>query len=422
LPVTVTGAGNSTTGHLYVAQEPEQFAYDADGNLTNDGRWAYTWDAENRLIGMTVNTAAGPPYQLTFAYDPKGRRFQKTTLTNGISTTINFLYDGWNLVAALNSQSALLQSFVWGSDLSGSPQGAGGVGGLLEMSYYGATTTNCFTAYDGNGNVAALINAADGTLAANYEYGPFGEVIRATGPLARVNPIRFSTKYQDDESDLLYYGYRYYKPSTGSWLSRDPLNSVPGKRARLALLLNLDLDYDVAKSVARSPISLADYLAGNNELIGHFDILGLCVDSPDSGSGTFDSDVILHKIGKHFPPLSGHHSTLTFKVCCPDNAPVLQNISQTGGDDVVDPPPPTQNNNTFPYFVLQGPSGNGPCYSIVLEVPSTTSAQYDLGDEQVQWFIKSIRVHGKCCANCNKNTDFPLPSPPSGPVAAMATF
>jgi RHS repeat-associated protein len=53
--------------------------------------------------------------------------------------------------------------------------------------------------------------------------GPFGEVIRATGPMAKANPFRFSTKYQDDETDLLYYGYRYYTASTGRWLSRDPL-------------------------------------------------------------------------------------------------------------------------------------------------------------------------------------------------------
>jgi hypothetical protein len=41
------------------------------------------------------------------------------------------------------------------------------------------------------------------------DYGPFGELIRATGPMAKVNPFRFSTKYDDDESDLVYYGYRY---------------------------------------------------------------------------------------------------------------------------------------------------------------------------------------------------------------------
>ncbi|MGA3268128.1 MAG: RHS repeat-associated core domain-containing protein [Verrucomicrobiota bacterium] len=57
--------------------------------------------------------------------------------------------------------------------------------------------------------------------------GPFGEVIRSTGPMARNNPFRFSTKYDDDESDLLYYGYRYYKPSTGTWPNRDPLGE-PG--------------------------------------------------------------------------------------------------------------------------------------------------------------------------------------------------
>ena len=47
----------------------------------------------------------------------------------------------------------------------------------------------------------------DGAISAQYVYGPFGEVLRATGPMAKVNPFRFSTKYQDDETDLLYYGY-----------------------------------------------------------------------------------------------------------------------------------------------------------------------------------------------------------------------
>ena len=56
------------------------------------------------------------------------------------------------------------------------------------------------------------------------EYGPFGELLRATGPMAKLNPFRFSTKYQDDETDLVYYGRRYYNASTGRMISRDPLN------------------------------------------------------------------------------------------------------------------------------------------------------------------------------------------------------
>jgi RHS repeat-associated protein len=58
--------------------------------------------------------------------------------------------------------------------------------------------------------------------------GPFGEVIRATGPMAKANPFRFSTKYQDDETDLLYYGHRYLSPPAGRWLSRDPITEAAG--------------------------------------------------------------------------------------------------------------------------------------------------------------------------------------------------
>ena len=220
--ITVSG-GQNVTGNVYVAREPEVFAYDADGNLTNDGRWAYTWDGENRLTKMVVNTNVGPQYTLTFAYDPRGRRIQKVVVTNGVTIyTDNFLYDGWNLIAILNPLSSLVDSFMWGNDLSGTQQGAGGIGGLLEASFYGSSTTNCFPAFDGNGNVMALVNTADGTLAANYDYGPFGEPIRITGAMGKNNPFRFSTKYDDDEDDLLYYGYRYYKPSTGTWPNRDP--------------------------------------------------------------------------------------------------------------------------------------------------------------------------------------------------------
>ena len=56
--------------------------------------------------------------------------------------------------------------------------------------------------------------------------GPFGELLRATGPMAKANPFRFSTKYQDDETDLIYYGCRYFGPSAGRWISRDPIEEL----------------------------------------------------------------------------------------------------------------------------------------------------------------------------------------------------
>jgi RHS repeat-associated protein len=90
--------------------------------------------------------------------------------------------------------------------------------------------------------VARLVNVADGSTVVQYEYEPFGEVLRATGLIAKTNPFRFSTKYQDDESDLCYYGFRYYSASTGRWLSRDPFEETGGYN-----LYSIDNNDDISK-------------------------------------------------------------------------------------------------------------------------------------------------------------------------------
>lgn len=75
--------------------------------------------------------------------------------------------------AVLDTNSSPVLSFSWGSDLSGTLQGAGGVGGLLSMTVHAGTNAGTyFYGYDGNGDVVALVNSADGAVAARYEYGP----------------------------------------------------------------------------------------------------------------------------------------------------------------------------------------------------------------------------------------------------------
>ncbi len=219
---------NEVTGNVFVPKTPEVFHYDLDGNLTNDGRFQYVWDGENRLVQVKTNTTVGPQQFLKFEYDSKGRRIRKLVWSNaagsgGAATDLKFVYDQWNAQAELDASNsnARVRTYLWGLDLSGSLQGAGGVGGLIAETCYGSQTTNAFVAFDGNGNVMALVNGADDSTLAQYEYGPFGEPLKATGLLAKINPFGFSTKYQDAETDLIYYGYRYYSPSTGRWHIRD---------------------------------------------------------------------------------------------------------------------------------------------------------------------------------------------------------
>ena len=97
--------------------------------------------------------------------------------------------------------------------------GAGGVGGLVAVSIGGDFY---FPGYDNNGNVIGYWDE-DGELVAEYAYDAFGNTIASSGTMADVFPHRFSTKYYDAETDLYYYGYRYYSPSLGRWISRDPI-------------------------------------------------------------------------------------------------------------------------------------------------------------------------------------------------------
>ena len=115
--------------------------------------------------------------------------------------------------------------YVWGLDLSQSVQEAGGIGGLLLQD--AGTETRLYT-YEANGNVGQLVDGTTGAVVAHYEYDPFGTTLTASGTAAEANPFRFSTKYTDADTNLLYYGYRFYSPYLGRWLTRDPIEEEGG--------------------------------------------------------------------------------------------------------------------------------------------------------------------------------------------------
>ena len=228
----ITASEPTALATSYAANELNQYSsitndgsavaleYDLDGNLLSDGTWHYSWNGENRLIQVTNATTA-----LTFAYDFQGRRHQKVTqtfLSAPTVTTNTYVYDGWNLIAEVGrgvpSAPQSTTFHLRGLDLSGSLQGAGGVGGLLTTI---KSNTSYLTTFDANGNVSDYVDST-ANVAAHYEYGPFG-AITSTGTNSENSSFRFSTKYQDDETGLYYYGYRYYSADLDRWLNRDPI-------------------------------------------------------------------------------------------------------------------------------------------------------------------------------------------------------
>ena len=182
----------------------------------------FVWDGENRLI--EIKDATGTNILAQYTYDSQSRRIARTVAGTALAT----IYDGWNPIAEYSGTPAtgysLQASYSWGLDLSGSMQGAGGVGGLLSVT---SGSTSFYPTYDGNGNVGEYLDAA-GAIAAHYEYDAFGNVIFSSGTSAASFQHRFSTKPQDAESGLYYYGYRYYDPVMGRWPSRDPIGERGG--------------------------------------------------------------------------------------------------------------------------------------------------------------------------------------------------
>ena len=253
--------------------------------------FTFTWHAENRLLRVQSrsDTPQGSWRRVEWQYDALGRRIRQTTwswlvqsnlwvMTEDLGMVSDPLLYGRHLLE-LNATNVLARSYVWGLDLSGTLEGAGGVGGLLWVTLHsgsGAAAGTHFCAYDGNGNVVALASATDGSATGRYEYGPFGEPIRLSGPAVAQNPFRFSTKRTDNTTDLVLYEYRVYQSSTGRWLTRDPINEPGSKCLRgehpkyrvdgeLIDDTRVDEEKNLYHFVFNDPISLYDYLGlGHN--------------------------------------------------------------------------------------------------------------------------------------------------------------
>ena len=192
-----------------------KFTYDNNGNQVtkNSGKltWTYSYDAANRLV-----KALGYGTNSTFGYDGDGNRVLQT---NGPGS-YSYLNDvATPLPVVLNEQ---------GPD--GNITYAYGLG-LIEES---SPKFNFFYHYDGLGSVIGLTDAK-GKPRAAYAYDPWGSaLLTVTDAVGTKNKFRFTGEALDPGTGLYYLRARYYDPTTGRFVGRDPFLGV----LRLPLSLN----------------------------------------------------------------------------------------------------------------------------------------------------------------------------------------
>ncbi len=253
-----------------VAAGDDSFVYDANGNLTQRrtprGTIHYTYDAQNRLV--KVLRADGS--EISYGYAPTGDRVWRRD-ASGMRW---YVHDGFNLVAELGENLAVVSSFVH----------APGVDRPLEIMrgaqrrYYHA---------DVLGSVAALTDER-AQVVERYEYGAFGERSGPASASAASQPFGYTAREWDEASGLYYHRTRYYDPALGRFITADP---VPGDRS--------------------DPLTLNAYAYALNNPLRYVDPLGTqsigpIGDFPASGVGPMDAlDPLRPRLPDHrFDPTS----------------------------------------------------------------------------------------------------------------------
>jgi RHS repeat-associated protein len=187
LPSAVTSAAYDVANEL-TGWNATTISYDANGNVSNDGVTAYTWNGRNQLISRGSTN---------LEYDAYGRR-----IVNAAGS--NVLYEGLNVAQELSGTTPTANRILGGTD---------------EFFSRTDTTGTYSPITDALGSVLALTNAS-GNIVIQNVYDPFGNTTSYGG--TSTNEFQYTGR-ENDGNGLYFNRARYYSPAFGRFISEDPL-------------------------------------------------------------------------------------------------------------------------------------------------------------------------------------------------------
>lgn len=263
--------------------------YDGAGNVTNivydaSHNTKLTWTERYQLDVAYTNGAWAEWYQ----YDALGRRVM---IAAAGETMLYPVYDGQNVAADVIWTGYPERKYVHGP----------GIDDVLATSV--ATYPGYATYYhikDHLGSVVALVDATGTNMLESYEYDAWGNVtVYTNGAVAAKSKVGNRFLFQGREyswkTKLYYFRARWYDPTTGRWLSNDPVGISGGLNQYVFAANNpanfadpLGLDYMMAEAYAAAwgmrlgpqltPAQDAAVRAGQREM--------MCLIGSSAGPGT----------------------------------------------------------------------------------------------------------------------------------------
>lgn len=173
------------------------YTVDSSGNLVARGSDSFTYDQANRLTSATLSGTTS-----TYVYDGDGKRTRKTVGT----TMTNYVYDADTALPNVLADGTL--KYVYALGLTYAVDASGNV-----QVYH----------TDGLGSVRAITDGS-GNVIPTYQTDEFGVPTQTQGTNGQ--PFQYTGQQRDAETGLYYLRARIYDPSSGRFLSRDPLRGA----------------------------------------------------------------------------------------------------------------------------------------------------------------------------------------------------
>ena len=228
----VSAPGSTTGGNQVSTDGTYDYSYDNNGNLTKQVTIAdnseidYSYDYRNRLTEVTNKDSLGRVTQVVdYVYDAFNRLVGRTQTNNtytGTSTTSDtttvvtghFVYDGANMVLALDNTGAVTNRVLWGP----------AVDQVLAEEDSSGTVTWALT--DNQNTVRDLAQYASGvtSIVDRRVYTAFGEPFST--PAVNFD-FGYTGRYYDPATGLQWNINRWYNPSIQRWMGQDPAGLGP---------------------------------------------------------------------------------------------------------------------------------------------------------------------------------------------------